>query len=135
MAAPTAPVQRGTGFSVNFSGAKVPSQTVGYVAQDGWKQTRIFAQKSQIEDYAGNVINRTGSGAAVKYFGVLHVPAGTVPASLKPGDTVSLQPIVSGEVTGTAWIGCVESAPITGNRSYSELNISFIKEASMTYTV
>jgi hypothetical protein len=134
MAAPTQPVQLGTSFMVNFSGGTVPSQTAGYIAKDGWKQTRLFAAKAQVEDYAGNVINRTGSGAAVRYSGTLHVPAGTVPASLKPGDTISLQPIVNGEVTGTAIIACVESAPIAGNRQESELQISLIKEASMTYT-
>jgi hypothetical protein len=120
---------------VNFSGGTVPSQTAGYVALDGWKQTRLFAIKSQVEDYAGNVINRTGAGAAVRYSGTLNVPAGTVPASLKPGDTISLQPITNGEGTGTAIIACVESAPISGNRDQTEVQISFIKEASMTYTV
>lgn len=135
MAAPTQPVQLGTQFAVNFFGTHVPSQTVGYVAKDGWKQTRLFANKSQVEDYAGNVINRTGAGAAVRFSGTLYVPAGTVPASLKPGDTISLQPIVNGEVTGTALIACIESAPITGNRDKSELQISLIKESSMTYTV
>jgi len=135
MAAPTQPVQLGTDFMVNFSGTYVPSQTAGYIAKDGWKQTRLFGLKSVVEDYAGNAINRTGAGVAVRYSGTLHVPAGTVPASLKPGDTISLQPIVNGEVTGVAVIACVESAPITGNRLQSELNISVIKEASMTYTV
>ena len=135
MAAPTQPVQLGTEFMVNFSGGTVPSQTAGYIAKDGWKQTRLFASKTQVEDYAGNVINRTGSGAAVRYSGTLHVPAGTVPASLKPGDAISLQPITNGEVTGAAIIGCVESAPINGNRGQSELQISLIKEASMTYVV
>lgn len=135
MSAPTQPVQLGTVFMVNFSGAEVPSQTGGYIAKDGWKQTRLFANKAEVEDYAGNVINRTGSGAAVRYSGTLHVPAGTVPASLKPGDTISLQPVVNGEVTGVALIACIESAPISGNRGQSELQISVIKEGSMTYTV
>lgn len=135
MAAPTQPVQLGTVFAVNFSGAEVPSQSAGYIAKDGWKQTRLFAIKAQVEDYAGNVINRTGAGKAVRYSGVLHVPAGTVPASLKPGDTISLQPVVNGEVTGATLVACIESAPITGNRGQSELNISVIKEDSMTYTV
>ena len=135
MSAPTQPVQLGTTFCVNFLGAHVPLQSAGYMAKDGWKQTRIFAAKAQVEDYAGNVINRTGSGAAVRYSGTLYVPPGTVPASLKPGDTISLTPIVAGEVTGTAVVCCIESAPITGNRGESELQISCIKEASMTYTV
>ena len=135
MAAPTQPVQRGTVYSVNFSGSHVPSQSAGYMAKDGWKRTRLFAMKSEVEDYAGNVINRTGAGKAVRLSGTLYVPAGTVPASLKPGDTISLQPVVAGEVTGTALICCVESAPIVGNRGYSELQISLIKEDSMTYTV
>ena len=135
MAAPTQPVQRGSVFAVNFSGAEVPSQTGGYMAKDGWKQVRLFAIKAQVEDYAGNVINRTGAGKAVRYTGTLQVPAGTVPQGLKPGDTISLQPIVNGEVTGTALIACIESAPVTGNRGHSELQISVIKEDSMTYTV
>lgn len=134
MAAPTQPVQLGTSFMVNFSGANVPT-TAGYMAKDGWKQTRIFASKAQVEDYAGNVVNRTGGGAAVKHSGTLYVPAGTAPASLKPGDTISLTPVVNGEGTGSAIIVCIESAPITGNRGMNELQISTIKEASMTYTV
>ncbi|MFA6063958.1 MAG: hypothetical protein WC736_15325 [Gallionella sp.] len=135
MAAPTQPVQLGTQFMVNFSGAKVPSQTAGYVAKDGWKKTELFANKAQVEDYAGNVINRSGAGAAIRYSGTLHVPAGTVPTSLKPGDEISLQPVVNGEVTGTAFIACIESAPASGNRLETEIQISMIKEASMTYTV
>ena len=135
MSAPTQPVQLGSVFAVNFSGAEVPSQSGGYMSKDGWKQVRTFGMKAQVEDYAGNVINRTAAGAAVKYSGTLHVPAGTVPASLKPGDTISLQPIVNGEVTGTALIACIESVSDSGNRLENELQISVIKEASMTYTV
>ena len=140
MAAPTQPVQLGTQFMVNFSGAKVPTTVAsagvpGYIAKDGWKQTRLFAAKAQVEDYAGNVINRTGAGKAVRYQGVLYVPAGTVPQGLKPGDTISLTPIVNGEVTGTALVCCIESAPLAGNRGQNELTISTIVETSMTYTV
>lgn len=133
MAAPTQPVQLGTTFAVNFSGGYVPAQTAGYMAKDGWKQTRLFGMKAQVEDYAGNVINRTGAGAAVRYAGTLHVPAGDVPQGLKPGDSISLQPIVNGEVTGTAVICNIESVALSGNRMESELQVSFIKEASMTY--
>ena len=140
MSAPTQPVQLGTQFMVNFSGAKVPTNVAsagvaGYIAKDGWRQTRLFALKAQVKDYAGNVINRTGGGRAVRYAGVLQVPAGTVPQSLKPGDCISLTPIVNGEVTGAALVACIESAPLTGNRLHSEMTISTIVEASMTYTV
>lgn len=134
MDAPTQPVQLGTLFAVNFSGALVPT-TSGYISKDGWKQTRLYGMKAQVEDYAGNVINRSGAGLAVRYSGTLHVPAGTVPQGLKPGDTISLTPIVNGEVTGTAVIACIESAALSGNRLQNELQISVIKEDSMTYTV
>lgn len=134
MSAPTQPVQLGTSFMVNFSGGTVPT-TAGYMAKDGWKQTRLYAMKSQVEDYAGNVLNRTGAGAAVRYSGTLYVPAGSTPATLKPGDTISLTPIVNGEVTGSAVIGCIETAPIVGNRDKSELTISVVIEGSMTYTI
>ena len=134
MAAPTQPVQLGTTYAVNFSGAHVPT-TTGYMAKDGWKRTNLYAKKAQVEDLAGNVVNRTGSGAATRYSGTLFCVAGSTPQGLKPGDTISLTPVVNGEVTGTALICCIESAPLTGNREHDELNLSCIKEASMTYTL
>ena len=58
MAAPTQPVQLGTQFMVNFSGGTVPSQSAGYIAKDGWKQTRLFGMKAVV------AVNRFASEAA-----------------------------------------------------------------------
>ena len=137
---PTQATQLGTQFMVNFSGATVPTSVAsagvpGYIAKDGWKQTRLFAAKAQVRDYAGNNVNRSGGGRAVRYAGTLHVPPGTVPQGLGPGKTISLTPVVNGAVSGTAIVACIESSPLTGNRMYSEMLISTIVEASMTYTV
>ena len=57
MSAPTQPVQLGTVYAVNFSGAEVPT-TAGYMAKDGWKQVNLFATKAQVEDLGFFVVLR-----------------------------------------------------------------------------
>jgi hypothetical protein len=133
MAAPSQPVQLGTSYTVNFGGGYAP--TTGYMPDDGWKRTASFALKGKVEDLAGNPINRTFGGKEIVYSGTLFVPAGTGPQGLKPGDTFSMTPVVNGEITGTAVIYCVRSASITGNRLHTKLNLTVVKENSMTYTV
>ena len=124
-----AATQLGTSFMVQFSGSAVPS-TAGYVPRDGWKQTVLFAAKNQVEDIGGNVVNRTGAGKATRWQGTLYMPQGSVPSTIKPGDSLLLTAVDS----GTGGTFCVESAPIIGNRGLVEMNISLIKEDSMTYS-
>jgi hypothetical protein len=134
MAAPTQPVQIGTAYAVNFASAHVPT-TAGYMAKDGWKRTNMYAKKSKVEDYAGNTVNRTGAGKAVMLSGTLFCIAGSTPEGLKPGDSFSMTPVVAGEVTGVAVIYSIVTVSKAGNREHDELNLTVIKEDSMTYTI
>jgi hypothetical protein len=134
MAQPSQPVQIGTEYAVNFSGGHAPT-TTGYMPEDGWTRTNAFALKGTVEDLAGNPVNRTFGGKEVIFEGTLFVPAGTAPSALKPGDTFSLTPIVLGEVTGTAVIYCIRSVTLTGNRLHDKLQLTVVKENSMTYTL
>lgn len=136
MSAPQQPVIRGTAYSVNFDGAIVP--TSGYIPQDGWQVVNAYNGKFQIEDLAGNVINYTFAGKTKIVRGTLYIATGgaTAAAALKPGDTISLTPVVAGEVTGSAIIAVLTDAPsFTGNREFCVLSIVAEKEESMTYTV
>jgi hypothetical protein len=133
MAAPTQPVQLGDSFAVNFNGAMSPT-TTGYLPKDGWKKTPFYELEGKVEDLAGNPINRSVAGAGIRFSGSLFVPAGDAPADLKPGDTISLTPVVNGEVTGTAVVYSIEAVKIVGNRLHTELQLTVVKEASITYT-
>ena len=133
MSAPEAPVQLGTPYVVNFNGAYAPT-TTGYMPEDGWKRTNASALKATVEDLAGNPVNRTFAGAEEVFEGTLFVPAGSAPAALKPGDTIGLKPVVAGEVIGTEVVYCIRTVSLTGNRLHDKLNLTVVKEASMTYT-
>lgn len=129
-----APVQRGTVYTVTFDNGYAPT-TTGYMPEDGWKRTNAYGLRAVVEDMGGNPVNRTFAGAEIVYEGTLYVPAGSAPAALKPGDTISLSPVVAGDVTGTPVIYCIRTVSLTGNRLHDKLNLTVVKEASMTYTV
>ena len=129
------PTYLGNQYVVTFNGIDVPS-TAGFMAKDGWKRIPGFGKKSVVEDYAGNPVSRMGSGAQVKYQGTVYMPQGFIganPTVLVPGSTFAMKTVVAGEASGTETKYRIVSAVVTGNREYVEVNLTVIKEASMTY--
>jgi hypothetical protein len=130
------PTQLGNAYVVTFNGLDVPAATAAWMAKDGWKRMSGFDKKSKIEDLAGNPVNRLGAGAQIKYQGTVNFPSGTVaatPAIFTPGATFGMATVASGAASGSAVKYCIVSATLTGNREYDEVNMTVIKEASMTY--
>lgn len=128
----SAPTQVGTPVVIGFGSLAIS----GYFAEDGATYEKSIGETVILKDMEGATRTKILMDARKVISGTFMADLGTTPATVDDvvpaeGDRISITPVES----GTAAVYYVQSASGAMAASALKINMTLIKEASMTYTV